>query len=608
MKPAITLISLILAFGAYAAPANVKIMGYNIKNANGMDNRHDIQRVANVISKNHPKVVALQEVDSMTRRSGNKYILGELAERTRMHPFFAPAIDYDGGKYGIGLLSRDKPLSVRTVPLPGREEARAMFVADFPEYTFIGTHLSLTTDDRMKSLQIIKSVADTCSKPLFIAGDFNDTPDSEFISAMKQSFCILTPENKHTFPADNPEETLDYIFTAKTAKNNTALLYSKVIDDTIASDHRPVVAKVRIACKSDKIISCPPYLQNPCGNGITVMWETSVPTQNMVEFGTDTVNIRRARTLIDGQEDCNNTIHKVRLDSIIPGQKYYYRVVSREILDYQGYHKSFGNTAIGKWHEFTLPASDTSSFTALIFNDLHQHSATFRELMKQTAGLKYDFVIFNGDCIDDPSGRKQASKFIIELTKGVNAADHPVFFLRGNHEIRNSYSMSLRNHFDYPCGKTYGAFSWGDTRIVMLDCGEDKPDSHPVYYGLNDFTKLRMEQVDFMKKEFSTKHFKKADKRILIHHIPMWGNDEPNLCYAIWEPMLRKAPFNVSLNAHTHTYAYHPANTIGNPYPVVIGGGYKPEEATVMILHKAKGILNLKVIDITGKELLNINI
>lgn len=49
------------------------------------------------------------------------------------------------------------------------------------------------------------------------------------------------------------------------------------------------------------------------------------------------------------------------------------------------------------------------------------------------------------------------------------------FFMRGNHEIRNAYSIGLRNHFDYVDNKIYGAFNWGNTRIVMLDCGEDKP-------------------------------------------------------------------------------------------------------------------------------------
>ena len=87
------------------AQNTLKLMSYNIKNANGMDNVCNFQRIANVINNTSPDVVAIQEVDSMTNRSGQKYVLGEIAERTQMHGYFAPAIDYDGGKYGIGLLT-----------------------------------------------------------------------------------------------------------------------------------------------------------------------------------------------------------------------------------------------------------------------------------------------------------------------------------------------------------------------------------------------------------------------------------------------------------------------------------------------------------------------
>lgn len=96
---------------------------------------------------------------------------------------------------------------------------------------------------------------------------------------------------------------------------------------------------------------------------------------------------------------------------------------------------------------------------------------------------------------------------------------YPDFLYAGNHEIRNAYSIGLRDHFDYVGDKTYGSFNWGDTRIVMLDCGEDKTDDHWVYYDLNDFTQLRNEQVGFLKKELAAKEFKKAKKRILLHHI-----------------------------------------------------------------------------------------
>ena len=579
-------------------------MTYNIRNAKGMDGVCNFQRIANVISNETPDVVAIQELDSMTTRSGQKFVLNEIAERTQMNASYAPAISFQGGKYGIGILSRKKPLDIHSYPLPGREEARMLMVAEFEDYFFACTHLSLTEEDRLASLDIIKKSVGKSDKPYFLAGDLNDTPDSKFIKALQQDFQILTNLKKPTFPATEPTETIDYIAAWKHRSNNFANLSAQVHEEPLASDHRPLTVQLRTAIKADKIFLTRPYLQNPANNGMTIMWETSIPTYSWVEYGTDTTLLSRARLLIDGQAEFNESIHKIRLEELIPGQTYYYRVCSQEILQYKAYSKKFGHTAKSEFHSFTMPATDTDSFTAVIFNDLHQRSAVFQALLKQVKQIDYDFVIFNGDCIDDPINHAQATRFVKELTEGVGGNLIPTLFMRGNHEIRNAYSVGLRKHMDYVGGKTYGAFNWGDTRIVMLDCGEDKPDSTPVYYDLNDFTQLRQDQAGFLKEELKSKEFKKADKRILIHHIPLYGCD--NLCWDLWEPLLRKAPFHVSINAHTHKFAYHPKGTLKNNYPVVIGGGNRVENATVMILEKKKGELRIKVLNADGKELLNI--
>ena len=590
------------------AQNTLKLMSYNIKNANGMDDVCNFQRIANVINNASPDVVAIQEVDSMTNRSGQKYVLGEIAERTQMHGYFAPAIDYDGGKYGIGLLTKQLPLRLQTLPLPGREEARTLILAEFTDYIYCCTHMSLTEEDRMKSLELVKAFTSSSTKPLFLAGDMNAEPESGFIKKLQKDFQILSNPKQHTFPAPDPKETIDYIATLKQNAKGFAVISAKVINEPMASDHRPILVELRTAEKADKIFRMKPYLQNPVGNGITVMWETTVPAYCWVEYGTDTTQLKRARTIVDGQVVCNNYLHKIRIDGLQPGQKYYYRVCSQEILLYQAYKKVFGNTAQSAFSEFTLPATDTDSFTAVVFNDLHQHTQTFRSLCQQIKNVNYDFVVFNGDCVDDPVDHNQATSFISELTEGVCGDRIPTFFMRGNHEIRNAYSIGLRDHYDYVGDRTYGSFNWGDTRIVMLDCGEDKPDDHWVYYGLNDFTQLRNEQVDFLKKELSSKEFKKAGKRVLIHHIPLYGNDGKNLCANLWTKLLEKAPFNISLNAHTHKYAYHPKGELGNNYPVIIGGGYKMDGTTVMILEKKKDELRVKVLNAKGKILLDITV
>ena len=608
MKKNLLLIIATLFIFPLQAQNTLKLMTYNIKNSNGMDDVCDFQRVANVINNASPDVVAIQEVDSMTNRSGQKYVLGEIAERTQMHAYFAPAIDYDGGKYGIGLLTRQVPVRLQTIPLPGREEVRALILAEFEDYIYCCTHMSLTEEDRMESLKIVKSFTTPYKKPLFLAGDMNAEPESDFIKELQKDFQILSNPKQHTYPAPEPKETIDYIATLKSNANGFALISAQVLHEPMASDHRPILVELRTAEKENKIFRTKPYLQNPVGNGITVMWETTVPAYCWVEYGTDTTQLKRARTIVDGQVVCNNYLHKIRIDGLQPGQKYYYRVCSQEILLYQAYKKVFGNTAQSSFSEFTLPEIDADSFTAIVFNDLHQHTKTFRALCKQIQDIDYDFVVFNGDCVDDPVDHNQATTFISELTEGVRGDRIPTFFMRGNHEIRNAYSIGLRDHYDYVGNKTYGSFDWGDTRIVMLDCGEDKLDSHWVYYGLNDFTQLRNEQVDFLKKELSAKEFKKAKKRVLIHHIPLYGNDGVNLCADLWTKVLEKAPFNISLNAHTHKYAYHPKGELGNNYPVIIGGGYKMDGATVMILEKKKDELRVKVLNAKGKILLDITV
>ena len=339
------------------------------------------------------------------------------------------------------------------------------------------------------------------------------------------------------------------------------------------------------------------------------MWQTHVPTYSWVEYGTDTLNLKKARTIVDGQVICNGLHNKIRLTDLRPGQTYYYRVCSQEIMLYQAYKKEFGETAVSPFYTFTLPSASQKDFTALIFNDLHKHIPTLDALYEQVRDIPYDFVVFNGDCIDDPANEKEALYHLAYLCGKVGASHVPAFFLRGNHEIRNAYSIGLRALFDYVGDKTYGAFSWGDTRFVMLDCGEDKPDSTWVYYGLNDFTGLRKDQVNFLSKELSGKEFKQASKRVLLNHIPIYGNgDAYEPCPELWGSLLAKAPFNVNISAHTHQYAFHPKDSLGNNFPVIVGGGYKLDSATVMVLRKKGDEMSVRVLNAKGETLLDLKL
>lgn len=229
---------------------SLRVVSYNTHNCIGMDDVTSYDRVADVISSCAPDVVALQELDSMTMRSRTD-VLGELASRTMMHPTFGAAIEYGGGKYGIGILSREKPLGVRRIPLPGSEEPRVLLIAEFERYVVCCTHLSLTAEDRLASARIIIDAVGEVEKPLFLAGDMNDENDSDMQRLLGGRFTVLNDPGQPTFGTGKRAECIDFIYGM-----NNRTLYSLsgrgVVPEEVASDHRPLWVDVKLAAEESR--------------------------------------------------------------------------------------------------------------------------------------------------------------------------------------------------------------------------------------------------------------------------------------------------------------------------------------------------------------------
>ena len=98
----------------------VTLMSYNVRSGKGLDDKRDLDRTAAVIRAAQADVVALQEIDSAARRSGGKDVAAVLGKKCSMYHTFSKAIDFDGGGYGVALLSREKPVAVQRFALPGR--------------------------------------------------------------------------------------------------------------------------------------------------------------------------------------------------------------------------------------------------------------------------------------------------------------------------------------------------------------------------------------------------------------------------------------------------------------------------------------------------------
>jgi endonuclease/exonuclease/phosphatase family metal-dependent hydrolase len=233
--------------------ATLRVLAYNIKHGEGMDQAVDLERAAAVIKALDPDVVALQEVDSAVERTNNIDQATVLGELTGMYSAFGGFFEYQGGRYGMALLSRYPFLSVENYRLPDGAEPRTALAAWIEaeaggdEIIVVGIHLYATADERSAQAHRLLEIFRGVTTPIILAGDFNSTPDSEVMASFRaDSWSIPDKGEDHlTFPSDSPEREIDYILVRPAERFEIVRL--DVIEEPLASDHRPVFIELRLA-------------------------------------------------------------------------------------------------------------------------------------------------------------------------------------------------------------------------------------------------------------------------------------------------------------------------------------------------------------------------
>lgn len=228
----------------------LRILTYNIHHGNppAKPDLIDLDAIARVIKESRADVVALQEVETGVNRSGGVNEAKILAGKTGLNYQFFKAIDHDGGDYGIAILSRYKFKDVKLVPLPQEIIAEKRVLGYLTvkigkqQFIFANTHLDATKTQENRIVQmkgILKEFEQT-ALPVILCGDLNSVPGSEAINLLDQQFKRTCIENCwYTSPQLNPRRTIDFIAT-KNVK--WPLLEHRVIEETYASDHRPLLA------------------------------------------------------------------------------------------------------------------------------------------------------------------------------------------------------------------------------------------------------------------------------------------------------------------------------------------------------------------------------
>ena len=249
------------ATGDAAAPLRLRVLTYNIHHGEGSDRKVDLERIARVVSEQKPDLVALQEVDVKTQRTGGVDQPAVLAKLTGLHAAFGRGIDYQGGQYGNAILSRFPIRGTHVYPLPakdGEERRNALVVTvrpreDGPEITFVATHLNYRDEaERLREAEEIHRVLkDREDKPTILAGDLNARPESKTIGRFVPGWKDAAAEGGKgdagaapTFPADKPNRRIDFVMLRPPAA--WQVVETKVVAEPVASDHRPVLAVVEL--------------------------------------------------------------------------------------------------------------------------------------------------------------------------------------------------------------------------------------------------------------------------------------------------------------------------------------------------------------------------
>ena len=228
---------------------HLRVLAYNIKHGRGNDGLVDLERTAAVIRRLQPSVVALQEVDNGVARSGNIDEAKRLAELTGLnHHAFGSFFDYQGGEYGMAILSRYPLRNVTNLRLPGGAEPRTALIATVAApnpFRLVSVHFYQTEEERLAQSQtLLDHLDETPDLPCIIAGDFNSRPDSPVLKLFADWHVPDKGKDHFTFSSDKPKSEIDFImFRPDPAFISQGI---DVVDEPIASDHRPLTLDLSV--------------------------------------------------------------------------------------------------------------------------------------------------------------------------------------------------------------------------------------------------------------------------------------------------------------------------------------------------------------------------
>lgn len=337
--------------------------------------------------------------------------------------------------------------------------------------------------------------------------------------------------------------------------------------------------------KAPKIVAGP-YIQACSDTEFTVVWQTDSDALSWVEIapndGTHFYNTARKQYFqtIHGRRPIGRW-HKVTVDGLEPNTIYRYRVLHKGITTNQGnkrvrYTESKGSNVYRRQpYSVRTLGSDEKTTRFAIGNDFHDKPELLAQLFSKDiiTPAAYDFVLYNGDMVSSFESEERLVSSVITPSVAQFATEVPLFFSRGNHETRGAEATTYSDYFPTTTGAPYYTFSDGPALFIVLDGGEDKPDSDIEYHDLVRYDTYREKEAKWLKSVVESEQFKAATVKIVIIHIPPkssgWHGEAE--IARLFVPILNQAGIDAMFCGHIHKYRFSEANdpTYGCNFPIV---------------------------------------
>lgn len=231
---------------------------------------------------------------------------------------------------------------------------------------------------------------------------------------------------------------------------------------------------------------------------------------------------------------------------------------------------------------------------------------------------KIDFLIMNGD-IPDHSGKIENFDTIYEIASKITRGKIPIVFSRGNHDLRGFYAEKIAEYTPSENLNTYYTFRLGSIWGIILDCGEDKLDTHEEYGGTVACHQFRQKQTEFIKNVIKNKDSEYNSEgittRLVISHnpftfvLPEPFNIEKEI-YSEWAKLLKEnIKPDLMICGHLHAvfikYPGEDFDHLGQPCPLVIGSDIKKDYFVGAGFNFKKTEIKVDITDNSGKNLLS---